>query len=227
MGPTSKCGCGRFLKKIFDLNMSEEKLKLLFFTFAIYAPLVIISTNRTMSRLHEYKVITKAIVKGSNPEEAMNKFMENVEGIDFKVYDLGNNEVVRFNSNRGKLSLVSKKKRSKHHSIQQQHTKPQPITTSTPTKKPKKPKDPDAPKRPKNGYQLFVTCATPRVRGETPDSKTHMMEVLTKVAEMWRNMGEEEKSKWQKKAEEEKKKYEKEMEQYKRFKRYEEEHNSI
>lgn len=190
-------------------------------------PLVIISTNRTMSRLQEYKISTKAIVKGRNPDEAMSKFMENVGGIDFKVYNLGNNEeVVRFNSNRGKLSLVSKKKRSKHHSIQRQHTKNQPATTtsSSPTKKPKKPKDPDAPKRPKNGYQLFVTCATPRVRGETPDSKTHMMEVLTKVAEMWRNMDEEEKSKWQKKAEEEKKKYEKELEQYKRYK---EEHNSI
>lgn len=170
-----------------------------------------------MAGLKEYKISTKAVVQGRNPEEAMNKFIENVK---FKVYDLGNNEVVRFNSNRGKLSLVAKKKRSK----QRQHTKNQPTTSSTPTKKPKTPKDPDAPKRPKNGYQMFVTWTTPGMRDVTPLGKTHMMEVLTKIAEMWRNMGEDEKSKWQKKAEEEKKKYEKELEQYKRFK---EEHNSI
>ncbi|EWM28234.1 hypothetical protein NSK_001588 [Nannochloropsis salina CCMP1776] len=74
-------------------------------------------------------------------------------------------------------------------------------------------RDPDLPKRPKSGYQLYVCEKTPTLRAEQPEAK--MTELMTVLANDWKNLNEEEKEKYQKLAVKEKTLYQDKLADYK------------
>jgi len=59
------------------------------------------------------------------------------------------------------------------------------------TKKEKKIKDPNAPKRPASAYLIFQNKIREKVKAENPDST--YQEIVSKIADIWKEMGEEEK----------------------------------
>jgi hypothetical protein len=79
-------------------------------------------------------------------------------------------------------------------------------------KKAKKEKDPDAPKRALSAYMLFSIAEGPRIRSaHTGDPK----EMMSKIAEEWKNADKATKDKYEKKAAEDKKRFTKESAAYK------------
>ena len=62
------------------------------------------------------------------------------------------------------------------------------------------PKSGDKPKRARSAYIIFVSETRPKVIEENPDIAKAQKEIMRKIAELWRNMSDDEKAVYQEKA---------------------------
>ena len=62
------------------------------------------------------------------------------------------------------------------------------------------PKSGDKSKRPRSAYIIFVSETRPKVIEENPDIAQAQKEIMRKVAELWRNLPEDEKAVYNEKA---------------------------
>jgi len=79
-------------------------------------------------------------------------------------------------------------------------------------KEKKEKKDPDAPKSSVNSYIIFSRENREQVKKENPDIKS--TDITKKLAEMWKELDEEDKKEYKEKADLDKKRYEEELENY-------------
>lgn len=77
----------------------------------------------------------------------------------------------------------------------------------------KQKKDPDAPKRAKNPYICFSTEKRHLIQEENPDMSP--IEVTQKIAELWRELSDDEKDEYRKMSQEDKERYSSEISEYK------------